>query len=103
MVLLSLAGGGKDTDSYPHGRHCWLGTAFAKSPDTRVLLFSIARGGPISRAVCQWSQVDPIFAPAPAVPLLGRWICSATNTEGCEGKSPVPGSPGSCRRHFAGM
>src|SRR5208283_879193 len=103
MLLLSLAGAGKDTDSDPHGRHCWLRPAFARSPDTRVLLFSIAGGGSISRAVCQRSQVDPIFTSAPALPLPGRRICGSTNTEGRERKSPVPGPCGSCRRHFAWM
>src|SRR6201993_5645744 len=103
MVLLSLAGTGEDTDSNPHGRHCGVRTTFARSPDTRVVLFFIARGGSISRAVCQWSQVDPIFAPTPALPLPGRRICGATNTEGRERKSPVPGLCGRCRRHFAWM
>src|SRR5208282_5214897 len=37
VVLLSLAAAGKDTDSDPHGSHCWLRTAFARSADTRVV------------------------------------------------------------------
>ena len=69
----------------------------------RVVFLSIARGGSIGRAVCQWSQVDPIFTPAPALPLPGRRICGATNAEGCERKSPVAGPCGPCRRHFAWM
>src|SRR5208282_332911 len=101
VVLLSLADAGKDTDSDPPGRDCWRRTAFARSPDTRVVLFSVVRGASISRAVCQWSQVDPIFASAPALSLPGRRICGSTNTEGRERKSPVLCRCGPCRRYFA--
>src|SRR4029077_9956522 len=103
VVLLFLAGAGKDTDSDPHGGYCWLRTAFARSSDTCVVFFSIARGRSTSRAVCQRSQVDPVFGPTPALPLLGRRICGATNTEGRKRKSPVPGPCGCCRPHFACM
>src|SRR5208282_1771299 len=44
VVLLSLADAGKDTDSDPPGRDCWRRTAFARSPDTRVVLFSVVLG-----------------------------------------------------------
>src|SRR5208282_4190810 len=103
VVLLPLAAAGKDTDSDPHGGHWWLRTAFAKSPDTRVVLFPIVRNGSTGRAICEWSQVDPIFTSAPALPLPRRRICGATDAEGRERKSPVPGPCGSRCRHFARM